>query len=57
MGFVLQQSSTQKEWTLVQAGSLSLSSAECRYAIIQLEMLTITWTIEMPDVFSRVAAL
>ena len=45
LGFVLQQQSTQGEWTLVQAGSRFLSNAESRYAIIELELLAVTWAI------------
>ena len=33
------------QWTLVQVGSHFLSSAESRYAIIELEMLAVAWTV------------
>ena len=36
LGFVLQQQFTVDKWILVQAGSHFLSSAESRYAIIEL---------------------
>ena len=42
LGFVLQQQFTQGEWTLVQAGSYSLSSTEF---IIELKLLAIMWAI------------
>ena len=45
LGFVLQQQSTPGQWTLVQAGSRFLSSAESRYAIIELEMLAVAWAV------------
>ena len=44
LGFVLQQK-TAKQWTLIQAGSRFLSDAETRYAVIELEMLAVSWAI------------
>ena len=50
LGFVLQQCHHDK-WTLVQAGSRFLSEAESRYAIIELEMLAVSWAINKCRVF------
>lgn len=50
LGFVLQQCHHDK-WTLVQAGSRFLSDAESRYAIIELEMLAVSWAIIKCRVF------
>ena len=44
LGFVLQQRSGEA-WVLVQAGSRFLSDAESRYAIIELEMLAVSWAV------------
>ncbi len=44
LGFVLQQRSGDT-WVLIQAGSRFLSDAESRYAIIELELLTVSWAI------------
>ena len=43
--FVLQQLSDRGQWTLVQAGSRFLSSAESRYAVIELELLAVAWSV------------
>ena len=45
LGFILQQQTPDGKWTLTQAGSRFLSDAECRYAIIELEMLAVCWAI------------
>ena len=50
LGFILQQQ-TGEEWTLVQAGSWSLSDTETRYALIELEMLAVCWAITKCRVF------
>ena len=50
LGFVLQQRH-QDKWALVQAGSRFLSDAESRYAIIELEMLAVSWAILKCRVF------
>ena len=42
--FVLQQKN-RDNWALVQAGSRFLSDAESRYAIIELELLAVSWAI------------
>ena len=42
-GFILQQQDNSGTWSLIQAGSLFLTDAESRYAIIQLEMLAVAW--------------
>ncbi len=44
LGFVLQQKSGDG-WALVQAGSRFLSKSETRYAIIELELLAVSWVI------------
>ena len=44
LGFILQQKTADK-WTLIQAGSQFLSDAETRYAVIELEMLAVSWAI------------
>ena len=44
LGFVLQQLH-QDKWALVHAGSRFLSDTESRYAIIELEMLAVSWAI------------
>ena len=43
--FVLQRQSTSGQWVLIQAGSRFLSSPESRYAIIELEILAVTWAV------------
>ena len=50
LGFVLQQKSGDG-WVLVQAGSRFLSDPESRYAIIELELLAISWAIIKCNVF------
>ena len=45
VGFILQQQSDTGEWTLVQAGSRFLTLAESRYAVIELELLAVTWSV------------
>ena len=40
--FVLQQKSNDT-WVLIQAGSRFLSDPESRYAIIELELLAVSW--------------
>ena len=51
LGFVLQQEATNGQWTLVQAGSRFLSSAESRYAIIELGLLAVAWAVSKCKVF------
>jgi len=43
LGFVLKQEVDHEVWKTVQAGSRFLSSAETRYAMIELELLAIAW--------------
>ena len=45
VGFVLQQQSDTGQWTLVQAGSRFLTPTESRYAVIELELLAVTWSV------------
>ena len=50
LGFVLQQK-TGDTWSLIQAGSRFLSDAETRYAVIELELLAVSWAISKCHVF------
>ena len=50
LGFVLQQK-TGDTWSLIQAGSRFLSDAESRYAIIELELLAVSWAIIKCNLF------
>ena len=50
LGFVLQQKSNDT-WVLVQAGSRFLSDPESRYAIIELELLAVSWAIIKCNLF------
>ena len=45
LGFILQQKQGDT-WELVQAGSRFLSDTESRYAVIELELLAVTWAIQ-----------
>ena len=47
---MLQQQSGN-DWVLVQAGSCFLSDPESRYAIIELELLAVSWVIVKCNVF------
>ena len=44
LGFVLQQK-VGDNWVLIQAGSRFISDTESRYAIIELELLAVSWAI------------
>ena len=43
LGFILRQQSQDGSWRVTQAGSRFLSNAETRYAMIELELLAISW--------------
>ena len=43
LGFVLKQLQDDQTWRVVQAGSRFLTSAETRYAMVELELLAIAW--------------
>ena len=52
LGFILQQRNKNDDtWTLIQAGSRFLSDAESRYAIIELELLAVSWAINKCHIF------
>lgn len=50
LGFVLKQRRTEG-WKIVQAGSRFLSSAEERYAMVELELLAIAWACKKASTF------
>ena len=50
LGFVLQQKH-HEAWRLIQAGSQFLSDTESRYAVIELELLAVTWAISKCNIF------
>ncbi len=50
LGFVLQQKQGEA-WSLVQAGYRFLSDTVSRYAVIELELLAITWVIQKYQIF------
>lgn len=45
LGFILQQKANDNKWVLIQAGSRFLTDPESLYAVIELELLTVTWAI------------
>ena len=51
LGFVLQQQRDDDTWALTQAGSRFLNGPESRYAIIELELLAISWAITKCKIF------
>ena len=51
LGFILQQQKVDSTWTLTQAGSRFLTDAESRYAVIELELLAVSWAIIKCNVF------
>jgi len=51
LGFGLQQLSSTDQWSLVQAGSRFLTSAESRYAVIELELLAMAWAVAKCHMF------
>ena len=50
-GFILQQQTSIGQWDLVQAESRFLSSAESRYAVIELELLAVAWAVSKCRMF------
>ena len=46
LGFILKQCDSNNAWQVVQAGSRFLSSAESRYAMIELEFLAAAWAMQ-----------
>ena len=50
LGFVLQQKKGDN-WLLIQAGSRFLSDTESRYAVIELELLAVSWAIAKCKIF------
>jgi len=51
LGFIMQQQGQNEVWHLVQAGSRCLTEAESRYAVIELEMLAVSWAIWKCNMF------
>ena len=51
LGFLLQQKGTDGPWTLVQAGSRFLTETESHYAVIELELLAISWAVSKCRLF------
>ena len=51
LGFVLQQEQSDGHWALIQAGSRFLTDTETRYAVIELEMLAVTWAVGKCRIF------
>ena len=51
VGFVLQQQSTTGRWVLIQAGSHFLTPTEAWYAVIDLELLAVVWSVMKCKVF------
>ena len=51
LGFILQQQSPTGKWGLIQAGSRFLTAAESRYAVIELELLAVAWSVLKCKVF------
>ncbi len=49
LGFVLQQE--HQGWHIVQAGSRFLTDTETRYAVIELEMLSVAWAAQKCRIF------
>ena len=50
LGFVLQQEH-QGSWHIVQAGSRFLTDTETRYAVMELEMLSVAWAAQKCRIF------
>ena len=50
LGFILQQQHADA-WLIVQAGSRFLSDAESRYAVVELELLAVSWAINKCHMF------
>ena len=53
LGFVLKQLQENGQWRPVQAGSRFLTSAETRYAMVELEMLAISWACAKTRIFTE----
>ena len=50
LGFILQQQHADA-WLIIQAGSRFLSDAESRYAVVELELLAVSWAINKCHMF------
>ena len=53
LGFVLKQKQPDGYWRTVQAGSRYLTSAEERYAMVELELLAIAWACKKTAAFTE----
>ncbi len=53
LGFVLKQQQEDGVWKTVQAGSRYLTSAEERYAMVELELLAIAWACKKTATFTE----
>ncbi|KAF0307558.1 Transposon Ty3-I Gag-Pol polyprotein [Amphibalanus amphitrite] len=51
LGFVLRQAHPDGTWRVIQAGSRFLSDAETRYAVIELEALSVAWAVRKCHIF------
>ena len=51
LGFILQQKSVDRQWSLIQAGSRFLTETESHYAVIELELLAISWAVSKCRLF------
>ena len=51
LGFILEQLQEDGSWRIVQAGSRFISDTESRYAMIEIELLAITWAFQKCRMF------
>ena len=53
LGFVFKQKQPDGYWKAVQAGSWYLTSAEERYAMVELKLLAIAWAWQKTAAFAK----